>query len=147
MSLSDTPEHRCHMHGMRCIQWQLHSCSANCGSTDSATHIPVSFPPRPPCLLLCSAAPVNFSGTSLSNPYTNLYNTVELPGVFKSISLTSYSPDQVKNGWNQDQEQFKWLEQQLQQVAGQITGGSVCAMAALAGVLTDHPSETCLKCT
>eukprot|EP00878_Enallax_costatus_P047102 GHUV01057496.1.p1 GENE.GHUV01057496.1~~GHUV01057496.1.p1 ORF type:complete len:373 (+),score=76.41 GHUV01057496.1:799-1917(+) len=60
-----------------------------------------------------SEAPTTFTGTTKSNPYTNLYYSVELPGVFKSISLTSYSIDQKENGFNKEQEQYKWLEQEL----------------------------------
>jgi hypothetical protein len=59
---------------------------------------------------------VSFEAVTSSSPYSNLYYSVELPGVFKSISLTSYSPDQEKNGFGSADEQYKWLQQELAKV-------------------------------
>jgi hypothetical protein len=46
-------------------------------------------------------------------PFANLYYIVELPGVLTYIALTSYSPGQT---FDHNEEQYKWLEQQLQKV-------------------------------
>lgn len=82
-------------------------------------------------LLLCcsalankhsAAAPVSFEPVTSSSPYSNLYHAVELPGVLKVISLTSYSPDQEKKGFGSGRdEQYKWLQQEL----ANVSSGSV----------------------
>jgi hypothetical protein len=52
-----------------------------------------------------------------SFPFSNLYYAVELPGVFKALSLTSYSPSQAKHGYgSSEDEQYSWLQQELAQV-------------------------------
>jgi hypothetical protein len=66
---------------------------------------------------------VSFDAVTSAAPYTNLYFAVHLPGVMKVISLTSYSPDQDKNGFGSDGEQYKWLQAELANVsAGSIAG-------------------------
>jgi hypothetical protein len=59
---------------------------------------------------------VSFDAVTSKAPYNNLYYAVELPGVFKAISLTSYSPDQDKNGFGSD-EQYQWLQAELANVS------------------------------
>eukprot|EP00878_Enallax_costatus_P020763 GHUV01021956.1.p1 GENE.GHUV01021956.1~~GHUV01021956.1.p1 ORF type:complete len:390 (+),score=60.00 GHUV01021956.1:1278-2447(+) len=51
-----------------------------------------------------------FSAVSSLKPFNNLYYAVELPGVFKAIFLTSYSPGQT---FSKDEEQYVWLEKEL----------------------------------
>jgi hypothetical protein len=46
-------------------------------------------------------------------PFANLYYTVELPGVMRYISLTSYAPGQT---FDTSEEQYVWLDQLLQKV-------------------------------
>jgi hypothetical protein len=60
-----------------------------------------------------SAAPTKFSAVTAAQPFTNSYHAVELPGVFKALFLTSYSPNQT---FSRQEEQYRWLEQQLAQV-------------------------------
>lgn len=48
-----------------------------------------------------------------ANPWKNLFYASEVPGVFKSISLTSYSPGQPMTVQEQ---QYKWLEAELKAV-------------------------------
>lgn len=62
-----------------------------------------------------AAGPTEFAPVSAANPWTNLYYTVEMPGLFKYIALTSYSPGQT---FNQSEEQYVWLEEQLRTVGG-----------------------------
>jgi hypothetical protein len=50
---------------------------------------------------------------SSAAPFSNLYYTVELPGLYKYIALTSYAPNQT---FSPDEEQYRWLEQELKQV-------------------------------
>lgn len=88
----------------------LAQCHFQCSASSAGAAL--LFLPSP-------SAPTTFSSTSEVGPtnlYTNLYYSVELPGVFKSISLTGYSIDHVKNGFDEDQEQYKWLEQELDKV-------------------------------
>ncbi|WIA11592.1 hypothetical protein OEZ85_011697 [Tetradesmus obliquus] len=68
------------------------------------------------------AAPVSFEPVTSSSPYSNLYHAVELPGVLKVISLTSYSPDQEKKGFGSSRdEQYKWLQQELENTDRSVT--------------------------
>ncbi|WIA32552.1 hypothetical protein OEZ86_003360 [Tetradesmus obliquus] len=59
-----------------------------------------------------SAAPTKFTAVTAEDPFANLYHAAELPGVFKALFLTSYSPNQT---FGKQEEQYKWLEQQLAQ--------------------------------
>jgi hypothetical protein len=76
-----------------------------------------------PWRMCCFAAPVRFDAVTSKAPYSNLYYAVELPGVFKVISLTSYSPDQEKNGFGGDGEQYKWLQAELANVSAASIAG------------------------
>jgi hypothetical protein len=67
--------------------------------------LPLSFP--------CSSGPSYFPAVTKDKPFANLYYIVELPGVLTYIALTSYSPGQT---FDKNEEQYKWLEQQLQKV-------------------------------
>jgi hypothetical protein len=60
-----------------------------------------------------SAAPTKFPAVTAAEPFANSYHAVELPGVFKALFLTSYSPNQT---FSREEEQYRWLEQQLAQV-------------------------------
>lgn len=64
------------------------------------------------CCCCCTDAPT-LSAVSESKPFQNLFYAVELPGVFKAIFLTSYSPGQT---FSKDEEQYVWLQQELKQV-------------------------------
>lgn len=64
--------------------------------------------------LFCSTGPLSCSAVSRSKPFHNLYYAVELPGVFKAIFLTSYSPGQT---FSEDEEQYKWLKKELRKVS------------------------------
>jgi hypothetical protein len=84
---------------------------------------------------------------SADAPFANLYYTVELPGVYKYIALTSYAPGQT---FSHDEEQYQWLEQELSKVScnlpahtrptfakspvgGRAQAGRVCAGARRGG--------------
>lgn len=56
---------------------------------------------------------------SAARPFNNLYYTVELPGLYKFIALTSYAPNQT---FSPDEEQYSWLEQELKQVGSWLKG-------------------------
>jgi hypothetical protein len=64
---------------------------------------------------------------SADAPYANLYYTVELPGVYKYIALTSYAPGQT---FSPDEQQYQWLQQELSKVGWQVADramvGRVC---------------------
>jgi hypothetical protein len=62
---------------------------------------------------LAFAAPTSFPAVTAAQPFANSYHAVELPGVFKALFLTSYSPNQT---FSRQEEQYRWLEQQLAQV-------------------------------
>lgn len=55
---------------------------------------------------------------SADKPFDNLYYTVELPGVYKYIALTSYAPNQT---FSHQEEQYTWLEQELSKVSDPIS--------------------------
>lgn len=67
-----------------------------------------------------SIGPLRFNAASEAQPFANLYYTVELPGVYKYIGLTSYAPGQT---FSADEEQYRWLEAELQKVCGALTKG------------------------
>jgi hypothetical protein len=50
-----------------------------------------------PPYVLCvpSIGPTSFPPVTKATPFTNLYYTVELPGVMTYIALTSYAPGQT----------------------------------------------------
>lgn len=74
-------------------------------------------------MLCCLTGPTRFSPVSAARPFSNLYYTVELPGLYKYIALTSYAPNQT---FSPDEEQYRWLEQELKQVwAVQVAQGFV----------------------
>jgi hypothetical protein len=87
------------------------------------------------CLNACCAAPVSFDAVTSSSPFSNLYYAVELPGVFKALSLTSYSPSQAKHGYgSSEDEQYSWLQQELAQVRpGPAKTQRNCAQTTFAG--------------
>lgn len=51
-----------------------------------------------------------FSAVTKVRPFHNLYYAVELPGVYKAIFLTSYSPNQT---FSDHEKQYKWLKSEL----------------------------------
>lgn len=65
-------------------------------------------------LPISAEAPKAFNPVNISSPYTSLYYSVEVPGVFKYIFITSYAPNQVFN--NTSDEQYQWLENELKMV-------------------------------
>lgn len=60
-------------------------------------------------------APTMFRPTSASAPFSNLYYSLQLPGMLTYISLTSYAPGQT---FSTQEEQYVWLEAELQKVGG-----------------------------
>jgi hypothetical protein len=71
---------------------------------------------------------LRFDAASAAQPFTNLYYTVELPGVYKYIALTSYAPGQT---FSADEEQYVWLERELQQVCWWWWGGVTLIVPSL----------------
>lgn len=60
---------------------------------------------KQPCVLCCTPA----------GAYANLYHKTEVPGVFTSIWLSSYSPFDIY-AFSQYSEQLVWLRRQLKMV-------------------------------
>eukprot|EP00775_Hariotina_reticulata_P006213 gene6212-6449_t len=60
-------------------------------------------------------------------PWSNMYWSTAVPGVFKAIFLTSYSPGQTMSS---SEQQYKWLEAELQAVDRKSTPWLIVAIHA-----------------
>lgn len=77
--------------------------------------LPLRNTPSPPLIARPTEAPTNFDPITVDDPYSNAYYSIEVPGVFKYIFLTSYAPNQAFNDTND--EQYQWLEEELKSVS------------------------------
>lgn len=65
-----------------------------------------------------TAGPDHFTpATAKGDPFSNLYYAVEVPGVMKFISLTSYAPGQT---FDHSEPQYKWLSHELSKVGSDL---------------------------